>query len=233
MLTLSKVFNSICYTIFPPTCLHCEELLRSGEEYLYFSCYAELPLNNGSWISPQQNNIRDRLDQEVNMATSLFFYTSDNIVQSLIHHLKYKDLPKIGAWMVDHFVFPCDSIYSKSIDLITSIPLHPKKQKQRGYNQLDKFCERLSKRWDVQYDPEVLIRKKHSTSQTKKSKIERLKSLEGVFEINASKRKNIQKKHILIIDDVITTGSTIKSVTYLLKEGGVNDVSILSMSVVF
>lgn len=148
-------------------------------------------------------------------------------VRTIIEKIKYKNQPyiaqelgiKVGQKLKD--ILP-------HIDYIVPIPLHPKKQKERGYNQSYFFAKGLSIAMQTPLNNKVLIRTKHSTSQTKKTRTERYTNIQDVFK--CIQHNLIEKKHLLVVDDVITTGATIVSAGQELINKSGCTISILTIA---
>jgi ComF family protein len=186
------------------------------------------------FIPGQSNPVYKRLLPviPVQFAGSLLYFDKSGMVKELIHQLKYEDKQEIGALMAKWTInfFNNDS-FRQETDYIIPVPLHPEKQKKRGYNQLTKFGENLGNYLGVPYSESILLRIQNTESQTKKSAEERRKNVSKAFAVHqAHQYKN---KHFLIIDDVMTTGATIEACaeTILNQIDGAK-VSIYTMAVV-
>lgn len=152
---------------------------------------------------------------EIQTAAALFLFTKGSRVQHLIHHLKYDGKKEIGVSLGRKFGFQLKrSPLFSQIDLIVPVPLHPRKQKIRGYNQSELFAAGLSESMGIPYLKDGLKRVVHSESQTKKSREERVTKIKEVFAVN--KRDLLSEKHILLVDDVMTTGATLEVCATLL-----------------
>jgi len=160
---------------------------------------------------------------------SFLFYRRKGKTKTLIHHLKYKSNQQIGEFIGDWFGSILKSAKQFSdIDFIIPVPLHPKKLKSRGYNQLTTFGLTLAKQLNTSYCPYVLVRTSATKTQTFKQRFERFSNTETKFSvIDYTFFKN---KHVLLIDDVITTGATLESCCKeLLKTDNIK-ISIVTMA---
>jgi competence protein ComFC len=202
---------------FPNLCLNCDEQLNENEESICLHCRFELPLADFS------NNKANNLEQTfygripIEFATALLIYQRKGIVQHLIHQLKYKGKEEIGLffgkWLANELL---ECKRCPQFDYIVPVPLHAIKLKVRGYNQVTKFGEEISTILSVPYNASILQRKLDSKTQTSKLRIERFNDLkEKFFVADTIQFKN---KHILLIDDVVTTGATIEACVIKLKE---------------
>ncbi|MGV6844581.1 MAG: ComF family protein [Lutibacter sp.] len=205
-----KILSNLLALFYPKICLNCNEYLMTGEKYLCIRCRHDLPLTH---FTNEKENLVEKSFYgrcQIEEATALFFYYKKSIIQSLIHELKYRNQQQvgqfIGSWLGQEIV---TSNRFKNIDFIIPVPLHAKKLKKRGYNQLTKFGLELSKQLNVPFCQSFLVKITKTNSQTKKMRFERWKNVQELFLVkNKSKLKN---KHILLIDDIITTGATLAS----------------------
>ncbi|MGB1041859.1 MAG: ComF family protein [Tenacibaculum sp.] len=138
------------------------------------------------------------------------FYQKGGVTQKIIHQLKYKQQPEIGVFIAKWFgsLLKEEAVF-KNIDFIVPVPLHEKKIKKRGYNQVTLFGETLSAILNTTYKPDVLVRKSLSKTQTFKHRFERFSNNNTKFVL--TDKTMFEHKHILLIDDVITTGATLVS----------------------
>ncbi|MFD1316300.1 ComF family protein [Namhaeicola litoreus] len=146
---------------------------------------------------------------QIELATALLYYGKNNSVQTLIEKLKYKNDEEIGIffgkWLGEQLK---NNTHFERIDMIIPVPLHPKKLKKRGYNQLTKFGEQISKKLQKPFVEDILLRKMHLDTQTKKDRSHRILN-EEIFQVKSL--NDLKGKHVLLIDDVITTGATLES----------------------
>jgi ComF family protein len=155
-----------------------------------------------------------------NVFTS-FLYTKGNAVQQLVHAFKYNGRKDTGFFLGEELgkIIKASGQVNE-IDFIVPVPLHARKKKKRGFNQSEIISGGIASVIDKEVKPEILFRKSYSSTQTKKSKYQRWENVESIFTV-----KNpsvIENKHLLLVDDVITTGATIEACAHaLLKVGGV------------
>jgi len=143
-------------------------------------------------------------------ATALFYYPKQGVVRQLIHQLKYKRQENISSYLGEWLGIELnESGYYNDVDVIVPVPLHKKRMKTRGYNQVEGFGKELAINLNAQYNDSTLVRIKNTASQTVKDRLTRWKNVQTIFEV--SELKTLQGKHILLVDDVITTGATIKA----------------------
>jgi len=223
--SLSFFFKNIWWDIlnlfFPLTCAACGNYLYKNEKVICTSCLFQLPKTNFHFL--EENPISELFFGRVKIesATAYFTFRKGSRFQKLIHKLKYNKQPEIGVELGKHFghILMKSENY-RDIDAIIPVPLHPKKKKIRGYNQSEMIAKGLVESMKTDLLIDVLIRKVHSESQTRKDKMERWLNVENVFALKST--ENIDNKHILLVDDVITTGSTLESCAQcLLKADGI------------
>jgi ComF family protein len=146
----------------------------------------------------------------INAATALLFFKKEGISQKLIHHLKYKGKQEVGVffgkWMGQQLNA---SLRFDNLDGIVMVPLHKKRMKERGYNQLTLFAKQLSKELNIPVLDKTLVKISHSSSQTKKNRLSRFEKIDERFYLTDTKK--MRGKHILLIDDVLTTGATLEA----------------------
>ncbi|MCF6350236.1 MAG: ComF family protein [Flavobacteriaceae bacterium] len=224
-----RIFKDIANLFFPKLCLGCKNVINSNEKLVCSFCSHELPKTDYT------NNIGNLVERtfygriKVEEATALLVYSKKGIVQKLIHNLKYKGHQDVGVffgnWLGREIY---NSPRFKTIDFIVPVPLHKKKLKDRGYNQVTKFGEQLSYAIKKPYKATVLIRKNTSNTQSKKIRFDRWKNVNEMFFVNDL--SVFENKHILLIDDIITTGATIETCcNELLKIKGIK-ISIAVMA---
>jgi len=160
---------------------------------------------------------------------SLLYFRKKGIAQQLMHNLKYKKQQEIGTFLGDIFSKNVlDLPVFNSIDVIIPVPLHKKRLHERGYNQVTTFCEALEKNLAIPIIDSVLVKSINLKSQIQKSKENRLETNKNVFSIeNAHK---IEGKHILLVDDIFTTGATIEKCAKEILKIKNTRISIVTMA---
>jgi ComF family protein len=165
----------------------------------------------------------------IDKAAAFSFYTRDSRIRRLIHQLKYKGVKELGPELGRIYGNNLKSAgFFDDIDLIVPVPLHLSKKRQRGYNQSDLISEGLSEVSGLPLNKELLVRKTGTKTQTKKSRYDRWTNVEDIFTVTDS--AGISGSHILLVDDVITTGSTLEAcANELLKSENVR-VSVVALA---
>ena len=203
---LQHLFN----LFYPDTCVCCDQYLLDQEKIICIECRLDLPFieTGNSTYNPLLETLKGKVIIEE--GTSFLYYHPEGKVKKLIHQLKYKNNQKVGIflgeWLGQKLL---ETKAYNSIDYIIPVPLHKDKLKLRGYNQLTKFGETLSSILNIKYLEGVLIRNTMAKTQTLKKRLDRFNSLVNNFSlINANLLKN---NHVLLIDDVVTTGATLEA----------------------
>jgi ComF family protein len=163
---------------------------------------------------------------------SFCVYTKDGILQKLVHQFKYNNRKEIAIMLGRLFANDIlGSEFISSIDLIVPVPLHPKRLKIRGYNQSELIARGMSEVTEISVSSSNLIRSIYNPTQTKRSRTQRWENVKDIFEL-----RNINEfanKHVLLVDDVITTGSTIEACSIPILKCNNVKISIATLGEVF
>lgn len=215
---------------FPETCEVCGNALRQGEHLLCTSCLLDIPqiyLHN-----KEHNPAEKMLAGQVPFvrATSFFNYQKHSNYAHLIHKLKYQNRDDIGVFLGEMFGVELQkSGFLDDIDGIVPIPLHPKRQRKRGYNQSEMIAQGIANITHIPIYDSAVIRVVNTKTQTKKSKNERAKNVQDIFQV--ADKNILENKHILILDDVITTGATcVSCAETILKNSNGSSISFASIA---
>lgn len=215
--------------IYPRNCEGCKKALLVEENLICTECLINLPLTNSH--KQEQEAISKKFWGKMPVKYTLPYlkYSKDGIVQNMIHSLKYKNNQEIGKKLGELYGKSLRMAgYDRKIDLLVGVPLHEEKKQQRGYNQADCIAEGLSIGLQIDYSTELIKRNKFTESQTKKSRIERFQNVENIFEITDLEK--IKGKRIALVDDVLTTGSTLESCGLELLKNGCKEISIITIA---
>lgn len=204
------ILEEAAHLFYPNCCAVCKTKLLFIEKGVCLHCLYILPKTN-NFDEPNNTGeilLAGRFPFERVAAFSTF--TKGGVLQPLIHELKYNHKPYIGE--VLGALYGKDMLGSDfiaTIDVIVPVPLHPRKKTARGYNQAEAFAEGLSTATSLPVSVDELIRVLDNPTQTKRTKTQRWENVEGIFDV----KDNLvfENKHILLVDDVITTGSTLEA----------------------
>ena len=217
--------------MFPRLCFGCNVRLYRGEQILCAFCRNQVPLTEYSF---NEENAVDRIfygRTDIYKASSFLYYSDQGIVKNLIHHLKYRNQQQIGGFLGNWYgLVLSESNQLTDLDYVIPVPLHRKKLRKRGYNQLTSFGQALAYHLNAEYLPGLLIKTANTRTQTRKRRFARLGSKNELYMLR--RHVNLQGKHILLIDDVITTGATIEACANTIINGSGAQVSVASMTVV-
>jgi ComF family protein len=224
------MIKNLLNLFFPEVCRACSNHLSDNELQICTNCRHDLPLTN--FHSDPENAVHKMLYGRVKLeqATALLHFSKKGIVQQLMHNLKYKGHEEVGQllgeWLGDELKLL--DAYS-NIDVVIPVPLHKHKLRSRGFNQVDKFGIAIAAALNADFNDSVLIKTTNTKTQVFKDRLKRNSSDHSNFKIiNGTILEN---KHILIVDDIITTGATIEDCANILLE--INDIrlSLATMSI--
>ena len=212
---LEKLFS----LFFPRLCAACGKSLIPVEELLCLDCISDLP-RSGYWL--REENAVTRLfgafpEAKIEHASSYLYYTKESPYHQLLIRLKYKGATQIGfelgRWFGNELK---NAPLYQSVEAIIPVPLHPKKERKRGYNQSELFAIGIAAVTGWSLETGVLVRTRHTPTQTRLNREERQKNVAAAFTL--AQKERITGKHILLVDDVLTTGATLQTcVKELLK----------------
>lgn len=226
---MKNVISDFLSLFYPNLCVICGENLLRNEHQICLSCLNKIPRTG--YHLQKDNPVEKRFWGKVTFfrATAFFYFQKGSRFQKLLHELKYRDNKEIGEIMGRYAAAELlESIDFNSVDIIIPIPLHPKKYAKRGYNQSEWIGKGLSAVLNKPQDTHSMIRVIENTTQTKKSVFERYENTEGIFELTDS--LHLENKHILLVDDVLTTGSTIEAAINTLLQVRNIKISIFTLA---
>lgn len=225
------MLTNLLNIFFPPVCNHCKNTLTDHESFLCISCRHLLPVTNFHFKNDftVKNVLYGRAN--IQSGTALLRFSKHGIVQHLLHQLKYGKNQEVGMFLGSWLGEELKSIKDYStIDVVIPVPLHPKKLKKRGYNQVAKFGEQIAVKLEANYDDNTLIKTSvNKASQASKKRIDRWYNNKELFDI--VNVEHLENKHILLVDDVITTGNTIEACCLQLQKAKNIKISIACMAI--
>lgn len=227
---LQTLWADFLTLIFPESCLACGEPLGKQEHLVCLSCQLAMPQTQFH-LQPTDNPLAKRFWGKVPLQHAFAYYrfSKHSRIQRLLHQLKYRNQPEIGELLGYWYGLQlARDGFTEHFDMIIPVPLHPAKQRKRGYNQADYIAAGISKGLGVPALPTALTRLVNTQTQTRKHRFERYENVKGVF---ATHNANLLRgQRILIVDDVITTGSTLETCAALVLDCGCESVSVASLA---
>lgn len=220
--------SSLLNLVFPKLCVCCGGSLMEGEENICLTCLYSLPrLTKQDYTD---NRIMDLFLGRVQLekAFSWCMFEKQTSVQNILHHIKYKDKDYLARQMGEIMAREMPDFFA-DIDAIVPVPLHKKKQKIRGYNQSQEIAKGVQSVVGLPIFSELLTRTRFSETQTHKNKDQRWQNVQGLFTLEPN--EGFEGKHLLLIDDVLTTGSTAIACLKCLEEIPNVKLSFLSLAV--
>lgn len=229
MKKLFAPFRHFIDLLYPQVCEACERPLAEGEQILCTYCRYEMPLTN-FWKST--DNPAAKLfwgKVELEQAASFFYYAKDSRYRQLMHKLKYKGRKEIGVYLGKLYgSYLADSPLYNTVDVVVPLPLHAKRLAKRGYNQSEKIAEGISTAIQKPILLDAMQRNVYTETQTNKNRMERWKNVENVFSV--TKPELLANKHILLVDDILTTGATLEVCANTILQATSCKVSVVTLA---
>jgi ComF family protein len=227
---LKDIVTGVSHLFYPRLCEGCRKPLLQDEEVLCISCTDELPLTNYHHIADNETAIRFAGRVPFAYASSLAYFATDGLLQHLIHGLKYQKKKEIGVFLGKKLAYGLKNTeWIKNIDMIIPVPLHPQKERERGYNQSIEIGKGMAEVLGKPLMPAALQRVRYTESQTQKSRADRVENMKNAF--NVTDKNMLKNKHVLIIDDILTTGATIEACTIAILDISCVVVSIATIGI--
>ncbi|MBC3756950.1 ComF family protein [Hyunsoonleella sp. SJ7] len=224
------MLNSVVNLFFPKVCHACSSHLSDNEDTICMDCRHDLPVTDFHFDNDDtvKNVLKGRA--KIENGTALFRYEKHGPVQTLIHNLKYKGQEHIGELLGGWLGGELKTVEAyQKIDLVIPVPMHQKKLKKRGYNQVTKFGQEIAEALNIEFREDVLVKITNTKSQTTKGRFARWTKNNELFGL-----KNvfaIENKHVLLVDDLITTGATLEACITVLNQAKNLKVSIATMAI--
>ena len=209
--------NSALDYFFPPICGMCGEI---NENYICNNCYEN--------IKKRQMCIRDRYNNR-NFSKHLYIFRYEGIIRNKIIEYKFEDkgyLYKMFAKIILSDKKTCNFI--KKYDVIIPVPISKKRKKKRGYNQSELVANELAQKLNQDIWTDIIIKKKDNKPQSELNKLERIKNVEDIYEIN--KPIEVKNKKVLLLDDIYTTGSTVNEIARKLKQNQTQEIGVITLA---
>jgi ComF family protein len=209
LIQFKEIRDSFLHLLFPHICKGCGSDHVSEDSWLCMRCIGSLPDTNFEEHpdNPAEKIFWGRLPL-IN-ASAQFYFTKESLMQHLLHQFKYKGDKELGLQLGSIMGNQLARSGRFMVDALIPLPLFPAKEKRRGYNQATVLCEGMSSIMNIPVWNDVIIRPQHTETQTKKGRLERWKNMEGKFDM--IKPERLLHKHVLLVDDVVTTGATLEA----------------------
>ena len=226
-MVLKEIKESLLHLFFPHVCDGCGTDGLSIDNCICLRCINELPHTGFENLidNPVEKIFWGRID--LNAATAQFYFTKESLVQRLMHELKYRGNKEIAIQLGRIMGEKLKRSGRFNVDTLVPLPLFPSREKKRGYNQATVICQGISEQTGIPILQDVISRPQPTATQTRKSRIDRWKNIEGKFQLE--KPGAIENKHLLLIDDVVTTGATLEACGSELLKGINTKLSIATL----
>lgn len=209
--------NSALDYFFPPICGMCGEI---NENYICNNCYKNIKKIKKCVINEYNNR---------NFSKHLYIFRYEGIIRNKIIEYKFEDkgyLYKMFAKIILSDKKTCNFI--KKYDVIIPVPISKKRKKKRGYNQSELVANELAQKLNQDIWTDIIIKKKDNKPQSELNKLERIKNVEDIYEIN--KPIEVKNKKVLLLDDIYTTGSTVNEIARKLKQNQTQEIGVITLA---
>lgn len=225
---LTEVKDALLHLAFPHICEGCGSSVLQDDHLLCLECLTSLPetgyLENSP--NPVEKLFWGRLPLE--HAAAHYYFTKESMMQELMHQFKYRGNKTLGLYLGRLLGQAIEASQKfEDVDVLVPLPLHPAKERKRGFNQSTILCEGIASVWKRDILDKVVVRTTNTETQTTKNRIERWKNMEGNFELKNP--KSLVGKHVLLIDDVVTTGATLEACGKAILEAADNKLSVVTL----
>lgn len=232
MKLLKRLWNDVLDLFYPNPCCACSKPLVGNEAIVCTTCRLALPRSDAHLM--EIPTLADKFKGKIVVKSVYTFlkFEKGGKVQRLLHQLKYNNRPDVGQMLGQLYGAELKKAgINTELDVLVPVPLHRRKLAQRGYNQSDVFAKGLSETMGIECSTEVLTRSKFTETQTKKNRFERFENVSGIFEV--IQNESIKGKRVAIIDDVMTTGSTLESAIEVLLKSEAKEVSVITLAAAY
>jgi ComF family protein len=214
--------------LYPKICLTCDNQLVKGEYGLCSDCLSDLPYTG--YLGMKENPVMEVFNGRLRLmyAASLLHFEKGNKTQKILHELKYRNNPEIGKLMGGIIGREMNIPENVEKTLLIPVPLHPDKMRLRGYNQSYHIAKGISVETGIRVENKLLIRKEKTDSQTRKKRYDRWNNVRSVFKVNKGLIRDAE--HVMLVDDVVTTGATIEACALSLLEMKKIEISVITLA---
>ncbi len=224
------MIKNLLNLFFPVVCEACNAVLRDNEVVICTSCRHQLPVTNYHFNNSEavKKIVYGRVKLE--NATALLHFSKKGIVQQILHNLKYRGHEQISAFLGKWLGSELNKIETyKTIDIVVPVPLYKTKLRKRGYNQVAEFGKEIANALNAEYNDSVLVKTKSSKTQVFKGRLKRWNDDGALF--NITENESLKGKHILLVDDIITTGATVEACASVLLKIDNIKLSLATMAI--
>ena len=209
MIRIREIKDSLLHMLFPNVCTGCGSDLIGDNNALCLKCMDAMPETNFELHAgnPVEKKFWGRL--QLTSATAQYYFTRESLMHRLVHHFKYRGNKELGLQLGRIMGDSLKRSGRFQIDALIPLPLFASKEKRRGFNQATVLCEGIAENMNVPVLNDVVARTQYTDTQTKKGRIERWQNMEGKFVL--ANADVICYKHVMLVDDVVTTGATLEA----------------------
>jgi len=225
---LPEILNGFTGLFWPNVCACCSTGLKHGEEYICSHCMYELPITNfhKEHDNPVSQVFWGRV--AVEHATAAYFFRKGNRVQKLVHQVKYRGQKEMGTVLGREMGKTLLDSNFNEVDLIAPVPLHSQKLRKRGYNQSEWIARGVAEMLEKPMDVQTLVRRIFTTTQTRKKRYDRWENVDSGFGLITP--ENFAGRHVLLIDDVLTTGATLEACIHAVLSAPGSKASVATLA---
>ena len=223
------VLKNFLNLFFPVLCAGCYKVIYDEEKSLCSTCRLKLPYLE---TMEEQTDLMQKFAgrEQISYVYTYLYFEKKSLVQRLIHQLKYKGKKELGLELGKWFGTELKNNQTavNSADMLIPVPIHPLRRQQRGYNQSEWIASGLALTLEIEKRDDIMRRTKFVGSQTNKNRMGRWQNVASVFEV--IDLETVREKHVILIDDIITTGATLEACAIALREAGAKTVGVLTIA---
>ncbi|WP_163715751.1 ComF family protein [Mangrovibacterium lignilyticum] len=216
--------------VFPRSCVVCKQKLIQSERYICLRCLLHMPKTNHYKLidNPMERLFYGRV--QIERACAFFEFKKGSNYQQILHELKYRGQKELGEYFGKQFgtsLLKDEQV--SSADYLCPVPLHPQKERKRGYNQSYHLALGLSQSLNISVESSNLYRSRFTSTQTLKSRWERWQNVEGIFDL--ADPAIFENKHVILVDDVVTTGATLEACAATIQSKCNAKISVVTLAI--